>query len=79
MRTRSIHPTDATAHAGRLWWAVALAALVPVGVSLMALGLRLRRTPAPDSWEAFWQARDAARAAGIAMPVPPARRPSLFI
>ena len=80
MPTQSIHSTDAAAHlwTGRFWW-VALAALVPVGVSLMALGLRVRRPPAPDSCEAWWQARAAARAAGISMPVPPARSPSLFI
>jgi hypothetical protein len=66
------------ASTGRYWW-LALAALVPVGVSLVALGLRARRPASPGSVEAGGQARAAARAAGVCMPVPPARRPSLFI
>jgi hypothetical protein len=69
---------DRAAHAstGRLWW-IALAAIVPVGVSLLAL--RARRMRPLDSFESWWQIRDAARAAGVSLPVPPARDPSLFI
>jgi hypothetical protein len=57
---------------------MALAALVPVGVSLLALRRRGRRAPAPDPYEAWWQARDAARASGRAT-VPPTNGSSLFV
>ena len=59
-------------------WLVLLAALVPVGVSLLALGMRARR-PAADSYEAWWQARAAARANGIALPSPPPDRYPWFV
>jgi hypothetical protein len=61
------------------WW-LALAAAVPIGLSLLALGrLRARRDPILDEYEAWWQARAAAREAGVPMPVPPAKSPSLFV
>ena len=64
----------------RLGWWLALAAAVPIGLSLLALGrLRAQRDPVLDEYEAWWQARAAAREAGAPMPVPPAKSPSLFI
>jgi len=64
----------------RLGWWLALAAAVPIGLSLLALGrLRARRDPVLDEYEAWWKARAAAREAGVPLPVPPAKSPSLFI
>ena len=64
----------------RLGWWLALAAAVPIGLSLLALGrLHARRDPVLDEYEAWWRARAAAREAGVPMPVPPAKSPSLFI
>lgn len=77
MRTPSIPSSPEQSSNRRLWW-VALA-LVPVGVSLLALGLRARRAPGPDPYEAWWQARDAARATGPAVPVSSRNGSSLFV
>jgi hypothetical protein len=63
---------------GRGWW-LALAAVVPIGLSLLALGLRARRRPTVDEYEAWWQARAAARQARGPEPVPAAKIPVLFI
>jgi hypothetical protein len=75
MATNGGHP--ASSRTGRSWFVI-LAALLPVGVSLLALGLRARR-PAVDSYEAWWQARADARANGVALPSPPPSRHPWFI
>ena len=62
----------------RGWW-IALSAIVPIGLSLLALRLHTRRDPVLDEYEAWWQARAAAREAGTRMPPPPAKSPTLFI
>ena len=71
MATNGGRPASARASRG---WLVVLAALVPVGVSLLALGLRARR-PAVDAYEEWWQARASARANGVPLPVPSPHRP----
>jgi hypothetical protein len=62
----------------RGWW-LALSAIIPIGLSLLALRLHTRRDPVLDDYEAWWQARAAAREAGTRMPPPPAKSPTLFI
>jgi hypothetical protein len=59
-------------------WLVVLAALVPVGVSLLALKLRARR-PSADPYEEWWQARATARSNGVALPSPPPDRYPWFV
>jgi hypothetical protein len=75
MASNGAHPVSSGSGRG---WLVVLAALVPVGVSLLALGLRARR-PGVDSYEEWWQARAAARRNGVALPSPSPNRPQLFI
>jgi uncharacterized membrane protein YhaH (DUF805 family) len=55
--------------ARHLWW-LGLAALLPVAAALLARRLRARRAAGTDAYEQWWQARAAARAAGVTMPVP---------
>jgi hypothetical protein len=78
MRPSSNLPDSNTNASSSHRWLVVLAALVPVGVSLLALGLRARR-PSVDSYEAWWQARADARANGIPLPSPSPNRHAWFI
>jgi hypothetical protein len=90
MRTPSVPQSAAgtsngsNGHGGRStsshrgWW-LALAAVVPLGLSLLALRLKTQRDPVLDDYEEWWRARAAAREAGAPLPAPPAKIPTLFI